>query len=316
VENTKNENLYLDLIIMNKISLLILAGGLGTRYKGQKQVDKITETETLMEFALFDALNVGIQKFVFIINDQFPTDYRIYLNEILTQNQAEVHFVLQEKNAFVPIKFQNKIKDRNKPLGTAHAVLCAKEIINEPFITMNADDFYGRMSFQLAIEFVRNRTRNEFGIIGFELGNTLSENGKVSRGICEIELGYLKSVKEHLNIQKREDSIIALNEKLENVELKNSDVVSMNFWVLHPSYFEFAEEGFLAFLENSHDLTKDEFYLPFVIDQAIQEEKVQVNVEKSSEKWMGLTYYEDKNSVQIEIQLLKEKGIYPQNLWT
>lgn len=292
-----------------------MAGGMGSRYKGQKQVDKISESETLMEFALYDALHLGIKKFIFIINDQFPTDYRLHLNEILTKNQAEVHFLIQEKLAFVPEEFQPKWDNRKKPLGTAHAVLCAKDILTEPFITMNADDFYGRNSFRLGIEFTKKMKGEEFGIIGFELGKTLSEYGKVSRGICETHNGNLESVKEHINIQKTKGFIYANNESGKEVTLKDSDIVSMNLWVLNPKFFEFALNEFVEFLENIRNPESEEFYLPTVIDRAIHQEKVRVKVLKSDEKWMGLTYSEDKDWVQKEIQELKEKGIYPTRLW-
>jgi UTP-glucose-1-phosphate uridylyltransferase len=300
---------------MNKISLLILAGGLGSRYNGQKQVDKITEAETLMEFALYDALQLGIKKFIFIINNQFPTDYKLHLNEILTKKQAEVYFLIQEKSIYVPEAFHIKIKNRIKPLGTAHAVLCAKDSIHEPFITINADDFYGRNSFRLGIEFAKKMEGDEFGIIGFELGKTLSENGKVSRGICEIENGNLVSVKEHLNIQKKEEIIQANDESGKGVTLNESDIVSMNLWVLSPKFFEFALNEFVEFLENIQNPESEEFYLPTVIDRAIHQQKIRVKVLKSDEKWMGLTYSEDKNWVKKEIQELKVKGIYPYKLW-
>lgn len=315
MENTKTENLFLDLITMNKISLLILAGGLGSRYQGQKQVDKITEFESLMEFALFDALKVGIQKFVFIINDQFPVDYKNHLKTILENKNAEVHFVVQNRFENVPEDFHQKLKERIKPLGTAHAVLCAKKIIQEPFITMNADDFYGRNSFQLAFDFASNSPLDEFGIVGFQLENTLSENGKVSRGICQIQNDQLKSVSEHIEIEVNNQFITGNNEDLQEVILDKSDIVSMNLWVLNPLFFDFAETELIRFLENSTQPMKDEFYLPSVIDSAIQSNQISVKVLYSKEKWMGLTYAADKLEVSNQIQQLISQNVYPNRLW-
>ncbi|MET3732936.1 nucleotidyltransferase family protein [Moheibacter stercoris] len=300
---------------MNKISLLILAGGMGSRYKGQKQVDVISGNETLMEFALFDALELGIRNFVFIINSQFPIDYKNQLTQLLNHKGAQIHFIVQDNQQLVPEEFQSRFDHRKKPLGTGHAVLLAKDFINGPFLTMNADDFYGRETFRLGIEMAQNLQENEFGLIAFELGNTLSEYGKVSRGICKSENGKLVSVEEHTEIGYDGNVLIGLNSKKEVSKLNETDQTSMNLWVLQPSFFHLAKKEFHVFLENMLDNQKDEFYLPFVIDQAIQNQQVKVLIQQTSSKWMGLTYADDKLWVQKEIQKQITNGIYPNQLW-
>ncbi|HNU59998.1 MAG TPA: sugar phosphate nucleotidyltransferase [Aquaticitalea sp.] len=303
---------------MNKPTLLILAGGLGSRYNGQKQVDSVSEeNETLMEFALYDALKAGVGKFVFIINSMFPPDYMQHLKKILKQNNGEVHFIHQTLEKHIPDEFLHKLSGRAKPLGTGHAVYCAKDIIQEPFITMNADDFYGFGAFYSACELIKNHeiTENSYGIAGFRLENTLSENGAVSRGICESKNGFLYKVEECTSIMKTGTSIRGLNEKHEPKELSGSSLVSMNLWVLHPSFFKLAKQDLKNFLDNNEDLSKVEFYLPSVIDRGIQSGQITVKLIPVSEKWFGLTYAEDKELVKKEIALRKEKGVYPEKLW-
>lgn len=302
---------------MNKISLLILAGGMGSRYKGQKQVDTISKKETLLEFALYDAIQSGVQKFVFIINSKFPKEYKSRLEKILKERNSEFYFLEQKSDNFIPNEFQLKLANRTKPLGTAHAVLCAKEIINETFITMNADDFYGRNSFESAVNFIRKTegSDDKFGMVAFKLKNTLSENGTVSRGICKVENQLLKEVEEFVSIEKLGDEIKGLDKENLISKLNENDFVSMNFWILKPSFFSVIENEFYEFLVENEDLSQREFYLPSVIDKGIHEKKFEVEVHTTNEKWFGLTYPEDKSLVVREIEKLKSEGVYPKNLW-
>lgn len=303
---------------MNDASLLILAAGLGSRYNGQKQIDSVSnERETLMEFALYDALKVGIRKFVFIVNSKFPNDYKNHLEQIIRKENAEIYFVEQTVEKYIPTDFLPKLAHRKKPIGTAHAVFCAKEIINETFITMNADDFYGFQSFQTAMEFVSEtkNLENQFGLVAFELKNTLSENGGVSRGICTQKDRILTKIEEFVQIQRKENEIIGINENLVRENLKENDLVSMNFWVLKPKFFELAEKELNQFLQENEDLSNVEFYLPTLIDKAIQQNEVEVLVLLTNEKWFGLTYPEDKIKVEKEIESRKAKKIYPEKLW-
>lgn len=309
----------MDLITINKASLLILAGGMGSRYKNQKQVDTVSSNkETLMEFALYDAIKVGIRKFVFIINDKFPTDYRKRITDILTDRDCEVHFVEQTLDKFIPVEYLYKLKNRTKPLGTAHAVYCAKEVIQEPFITMNADDFYGYNTFKKAYQYITAGKiwENEFAMCAFELENTLSNNGSVSRGICNASsTNKLSKVEEFTYIERVNGVIKGLNEELKAKTLKEEDKVSMNFWILHPSFFEMLAGDLVTFLEENENLSSIEFYLPSVVDKGIQEEKVNVEVLPTSEKWFGLTYPGDKDRVMKELKVKKEQKVYPVSLW-
>lgn len=298
---------------------MILAGGMGSRYKSQKQVDSVGfNNETLMEFALYDAIKLGIQKFVFIINDQFPSDYKKKITELLTDRDCEVHFVEQTLDKFIPNQFLSKISKRVKPLGTAHAVYCAKEVIQEPFITMNADDFYGYKTFEKAYQYITagKISENEFAMCAFDLENTLSKNGSVSRGICKVSsANKLSKVEEFTYIERVNGIIKGLNEKLKAKTLKEEDKVSMNFWILHPSFFEMAAKDLEVFLEENEDLKRIEFYLPSVVDKAIQEGKVRVEVLPTSEKWFGLTYPGDKDRVMRELEAKKGQEVYPASLW-
>lgn len=303
---------------MDKTSLLLLAGGMGSRYRGSKQIDTVgSGNESLMEFALFDALKIGIRKFVVIINSEFPEDYKIRLQKILENNDAELNFVVQQVDTLIPERFHSKLQNRKKPLGTGHAVYCAKNVINGPFVTINADDYYGRQSFENAAELIKNHqiSNQFFGMTAFELQNTLSENGSVSRGICRLNGELLESVEEFTSIQKFNNQISGQNEKGESKELNQNDLVSMNFWILDASFFRLAEDELTEFLENTEDLSKSEFYLPSVIDKAIHQKRIRVRVLKTSEKWFGLTYREDKENVVKEIESMQSTGIYPKKLW-
>lgn len=302
-----------------KVTLLVLAAGLGSRYKGQKQIDSLTkENESLMEFALYDALKLGLKKVVFITNDQLPEDYKNKLNTILSQNDCEAYFVEQTRDKFIPQEYKSKLEEREKPLGTAHAVYCAKDIIDEPFITINADDFYGYKTFESAFDSVRNNeiSKSNYTMVAFELKNTLSQNGTVSRGVCEVENDKLKGVEEYKSIEEQDGVVKGINDETkEEKTLDHNDPVSMNFWVLDPSFFDLVERDLPEFMEQHEDLSKVEFYLPSVVDKAIQQNKVDVKVNHTDEKWFGLTYRNDKELAIREIRSKKEKGIYPEKLW-
>ena len=318
MESIKIENPYLDLTTTNKVSLLILAGGMGSRYKGQKQIDILSaNNETLMEFALYDAIRVGIRKFVFVINDKFPSEYKERITNLLKARGCEVYFVEQTLEKFIPEKYLTKISGRTKPLGTAHAVWCAKEVIQEAFITMNADDFYGYKTFERAFQYIEKGkiSHRKFAMCAFELKNTLSENGSVSRGICTVSDNKLTNVEEFTRIERVNNNIKGLNEALKPKSLKPDARISMNFWVLMPSFFKMAARELEVFLEKHQDLSKVEFYLPSVIDKGIQNKEISVQVLPTSEKWFGLTYPGDKARVMKALAVKKKNGFYPVNLW-
>lgn len=303
---------------MNNITLLILAGGIGSRYKGAKQVDEIGKSgETLMEYALFDALKTGIKSFVFIINNQFPLAYKTRLSELLEAREGHVVFIEQTNAKFIPKEYISQLKEREKPLGTAHAVLCAKEVIDGPCITLNADDFYGYKTFKTAVDFIQKGkiSAANFGIITFILKNTLSKNGSVSRGICQIKDENLLKVEEFTSILTKNEKITGKSESGEVRVLTGNENVSMNCWIINPAFFGLAEKGLKEFLTTHKDLSKAEFYLPTVIDIAIQRGGLTVSVLQTPEKWFGLTYQEDKKEVLDYIRQHVEKGAYPSNLW-
>lgn len=303
---------------MSKATLLILAAGLGSRYQSQKQVDAVgNDDESLMEFALFDALEVGFRKFVFIINVDFPENFKNKIKHILETNKANCHFVYQTLTKYIPENFHPQLKNRKKPLGTAHAVFCAQELIREPFITINADDFYGRKSFLAAYQAIDNHaiTSENFGMIAFPLYLTLSDFGSVSRGICQINNGDLQHVEEYIEIKQNQNEIVGTNISQQIKNLDRAALVSMNFWILHPIIFEYLSSYCNDFFLEEKNLDTAEFFLPTVINKLIQQNKIVLKVYPSSEKWFGLTYPKDKEQVIHQIKALQSQGIYPQNLW-
>lgn len=303
---------------MKNISLLVLAGGMGSRYKGQKQVDAVSQqNESLMEFGLYDAVKLGIKKVVFIINDQFPEKYKDHLVNVLKRKGCSAYFVEQTLTKYIPEEYEEKLASREKPLGTAHAVYCGKDIIREPFITMNADDFYGEESFNKAVKAIQDNQidPSNYGMLAFRLKNTLSKNGSVSRGVCQLENDNLLNVEEFTSIEKHKNKIEGLNEEYERKMLDENAPVSMNFWLLHPSFFELAEKNLMEFLAHTADLSTKEFYLPGVIDHALQKEKIKVKALPTSAQWFGLTYGGDKEFVSDQIEKMKAAGKYPEKLW-
>lgn len=301
----------------NQLSLVILAGGMGSRYKGQKQIDPIGPNgESLMEYAIYDAIEVGILHFVFIINQQFENETRRYFQKIIEFKGGSAEFVLQTTYTSVPRKYFDDIIDRKKPWGTAHAVLVAKNHLLNNFIVINADDFYGKKSFLKAVSLNEEDkiAANQYGIAAYLLENTLSENGSVSRGVCKIENGILHDVIERTNIFRFEDKIIFEEENISGV-IDNNTPVSMNFWILNPSIFRFLEDKFEHFMKSYARDLKAEFFLPKIINELIHENKVEVSASVSSEQWFGMTYPADKFVVKDRIYDKVQLGHYPKKLW-
>ena len=301
----------------NQLSLVILAGGMGSRYNGQKQIDPIgPNKECLMEYSIYDAMSVGINHFVFIINQEFENTTRKYFQKIIELKGASVEFVLQTTYTAVPRNYFDYIIERKKPWGTAHALLVAKNHLTNPFVIINADDYYGRNAFVKAVDLFSNDqiTANRYGIVAYEVQKTLSDNGSVSRGICKIENRILKDVVEHTNIFKFEDKIIFEEQNISGIIDSNAPV-SMNFWVIHPSIFKTLEENFDQFMKQNANNLKAEFFLPQVVNELIHNNKVEVNATISSDQWFGMTYPDDKIIVMEEIRTKVSQGIYPKNLW-
>jgi len=298
-----------------KPTLLVLAAGMGSRYKGLKQVDPFGPSgETILEYAVYDAARAGFGKVVFVIRQDIAEAFKSKFYEKLS-SMIEVDSVFQEKDK-LPEGF-NLPSGREKPWGTGHALLMAAPVIDTPFAVINADDFYGAGAFQAMADDLKKMPNDadEFLLAGYQLENTLSEHGHVSRGICEVDsAGFLKSITERTKIM-REGGQIVFQEEEAKVPLTGKETVSMNLFGFPPSVFEQYEQNFVAFLkENLHE-PKKEFYLPFVVNNLIQAGKAKVKVLPIAEKWFGVTYPEDKKDAVEKIQKLVIDGTYPANLW-
>jgi len=296
-----------------KLTLLVLAAGIGSRYGGIKQIDGFGPNgETIMDYSLFDAVRAGFTKVVFIVRDEIlDTVKEMFLPKL--QGKVEVDFVIQSLDKLIPEEYKNP--ERTKPWGTGHAMLCAAPAINEPFAVINADDFYGREAFQSVADFFAQDKEGAHALVGYTLKNVLSDHGSVSRGCGERDdKGYLKSVVERTTIVKENGKIIS-KEKEGDLELSPETPTSMNFWGFHPSIFPLAGEEFLRFLKTSSTLPKAEFFIPLFINQLIKDGKAKVKIISGGSIWFGVTYKEDKDAVSSKIRQLIDKGEYPQKLW-
>ena len=300
---------------MKKLTLVVLAAGMGSRYGGLKQMDTFTsQGDTIIDFSIYDALQAGFQKFVFVIRKSIEKEFRATIDNKL-KNKSEVEYVFQEVYN-VPEKYKNS--KREKPWGTGHAVLMTKNVVNENFAIINADDFYGREAFNdIAKQLIKTIENSfEFCMVGYALKNTISENGYVSRGECFVNKeGYLTNVIERTRIETIDGYLKFEDEKGKMVSIDKETTVSMNIWGFTTNYFEYGEKLFLDFLEKNKENLKAEFYLPFIVNSLLASKKATVKVLKSKAKWFGVTYNEDKENVEKEIKKLKEAGVYPINLW-
>jgi hypothetical protein len=298
-----------------KMTLLVLAAGIGSRYGGIKQIDGFGPNgETIMDYSLFDALRSGFDKVVFIVRSEILETVRTKFGERLKE-KAEVDYVIQSLDTIIPEEFRTTT--RQKPWGTGHAMLCAKEAINEPFAVINADDFYGRTAFSSLASFFNdpaNKVNN--AMVGYTLKNVLSEHGSVSRGCGETDAeGFLKTVVERTTIVKEGNKIIS-KEKDGDRELSPETPTSMNFWGFHPAIFPKAEQLFLSFLEKNGGDLKSEFYIPLFVNELIRQGSEKVKVLGGGSTWFGVTYQDDKQMVSDRISQLVKAGEYPQRLWT
>ncbi len=299
-----------------KPSLLILAAGIGSRYGSLKQIDQFGPSgESLIDYSLFDALKAGFQKATFIINKSMEKEFQEILAKRF-QEKIEVHYVFQEIED-VPEGIQVTAQ-REKPWGTAQAVLMAAPKINEPFAVINADDFYGANSFRMMFSYLSSLEREDknYCLVGFLLSKTLSEHGHVARAICELDdQGYLKSIVERTRILKKEGKIVYQDEKDNLIPIRGNPIVSTNFMGFTPSVFSHLDFYFNEFIQEHSQDPKAELYLPNVLNEIISRNEARVKVLSSGERWFGVTYKEDKASVAQNIQGLVHQGIYPANLW-
>ncbi len=299
-----------------KPTLFVLAAGMGSRYGGLKQLDGLGPNgETIMDYSIYDAIKAGFGKIVFVIRKSFEADFKeLVVNKF--KNLIDVEIVFQDISN-VPAG-STYIAEREKPWGTNHAVLMGKGVINEPFAVINADDFYGQESFAVLADFLRTviGKQNEYCMVGYHVGNTLSESGSVSRGVCEVdENGNLTNVVERTHIEEKSGAIIYLDEKGEEVSIPANTPVSMNMWGFTPDYFDYSEEYFIEFLAENGQKLKSEFYIPLAVNNLIVAGKACCKVLDTTSKWFGVTYAEDRPQVVLKINELIRKGVYPKQLF-
>lgn len=299
-----------------KPTLLILAAGLGSRYGGVKQMDKVGPSgESIIDYSIYDAIRTGFGKVVFVINKKIENDFKEIFEPKL-KGKIKTEYVLQEIDD-LPEGYSVP-ENRIKPWGTAHAIMAARNVIHEPFAVINADDFYGRNSYQALVDFfsLKNRDEKEFCMVGFKLEKTITESGTVSRGVCSLdESKCLTEVVEHTKIQKDGKNIIFINEDGLSKEISTETIVSMNFWGFSPLLFKSLHEGFKEFLKQNINDPKSEYFIPTVITDMINANAASVKVLESTEQWFGVTYQEDKPMVIENVKKLVEWGVYPENLW-
>jgi dTDP-glucose pyrophosphorylase len=299
-----------------KPTLFVLAAGMGSRYGGLKQLDGLgPHGETIMDYSIYDAIKAGFGKVVFVIRKDFEADFR---SKILSKYEGHIP---------VAVVFQSTDKlpegytcpaDRTKPWGTNHAVMMGKEAINEPFAVINADDFYGRDAFRvLGEELQKPRSgKGDYCMVGFRVGNTMSENGSVARGVCSNKNGLLTSVVERTAISYDDKHNITFTD--ENGVLQTLDSktpVSMNMWGFTPDYFEYSEREFRKFLDKDLNTPKAEFFIPLVIDTLINSGEATVKVLDTDSKWFGVTYAGDRPSVVEKFAQLHAEGLYPEKMF-
>jgi dTDP-glucose pyrophosphorylase len=297
-------------------TLLILAAGMASRYGSMKQIQGFGPSgETIMDYSIYDAIRAGYEKIVFIIRKQHASNFKSIFEPKL-KGRVSVDYVYQELEDYTngfPIP-----AERTKPWGTAHAVLCAKSAVNEPFAVINADDFYGRDSFEKSYRFLTTQCSDHlYSIIGYELAKTLSENGSVSRGVCVVDgQNNLVSIHERTKIYRDDEGRITYEEGNQKFEVPYDSKVSMNFWCFDPSVFNFIEKIFAEFVSKHGSDPKAEFFIPIIGDRFIKEKKGSIRIIPTSAQWFGVTYKEDAPEVQKSLNSLIEAGEYPSNLWS
>ena len=300
-----------------KPTLLILAAGVGSRYGGLKQLDRIGPNgETLLDYSIYDAVQSGFGKVVFIIKESLEADFKeLFINRL--RDHIEVDYVFQEiwmvpEGILVP-------DERQKPWGTGHAVMMAEDRIDGPFAVINADDFYGRKAYKALAGYYKGWNpdrKNDYCMVGYRLDKTLSEFGSVSRGVCTLNPEQeLVGVVERTSIERTASGIVYKDIKEGVVELPADSIVSMNCWGFTPSFFGYLKAEFTEFIRLNYENTKAEFYIPTVVNNLIKSSEAGVKVLSCDEQWFGMTYQEDRTFVADSLRQLIHKGVYPQKLW-
>ncbi|MET3979274.1 hypothetical protein ABIB62_001860 [Mucilaginibacter sp. UYP25] len=299
-----------------KPTLLILAAGMASRYGSMKQVDGFGPNgETIIDYSIYDAIKAGFGKVSFIIREEFAEPFKAIFEPKLA-GRIEIDYVFQNFD-LEPFGISEKI-ERAKPWGTAHAVLAARNQVNEPFCVINADDYYGYDAFEKMAKFLTTEVADDkYAIIGYQIDKTLSENGTVSRGVCAVDdYGNMTEVTERTEVYFKEDGSVAYKDATGEHPLANDTRVSMNFWGFTPAVFGQSEELFKKFVEANKENPKSEFFIPLVADDLIKSGTASFKVIPTATKWFGVTYKEDKPIVQNSISELVNNGTYPTNLWS
>jgi len=298
------------------MTLVIMAAGMGSRFGGLKQIEPINDNgEFIIDYSVYDAIKTGFKKVVFIIKQE---NYNIFKETIgkRIEKQIEVEYVFQDLND-LPEGF-NCPSERVKPWGTAHAILCAKNAVDEDFVVINSDDFYGRESYETVSEFLKSTKNNDKmngAMVGYKLINTVTENGSVKRGVCKEENGKLVELIES-KIENENGKYIAYPlEDESSFEVNSEALVSMNMFAFPKEIFKYLEEGFKQFLEKNKDSLTAEYLIPSVVFDLIKNNKLDMDVLKTEARWLGVTYKEDKDFVVKEIKKLHDKNIYGKSLW-
>ena len=298
-----------------KPTLLVLAAGMGSRYGGLKQIDGLGPNgETIMDYSVYDALRAGFGKVVFVIREDFADDFKA---RVLAKYEGKIACeVCYQSIDKVPQGYAYN-PQRTKPWGTNHAILMGKELINEPFAVINADDFYGRESFKVLADFLFNQEgkQGQYCMVGYRVVNTLSENGSVSRGVCTTdENGYLTDVVERTHIESVGGKVVFTEDGKDTV-IDPATPVSMNMWGFTPEYFNYTEEAFKAFLKERGQELKSEFYIPTLVNELITSGRATCRVLDTPSHWFGVTYAEDREQVMMKINELIHTGVYPEKLF-
>lgn len=304
---------------MSKVTLVVMAAGIGSRFGGGiKQLEAVGPNgEIIMDYSIHDALEAGFNKVVFVIRKDLEKDFKEIIGRRM-EKLVEVEYAYQELND-IPERFQKKTEGRKKPWGTGQAILCCKDVVDEPFLVINADDYYGKEAYREAYAYLTGRKDNnayEACMVGFVLKNTLSDNGGVTRGVCKVdEHRMLSEIIETSNIVKiAEGAAVQTEDGAVPIDVESE--VSMNMWGLSPAFFDVLEKGFDVFLEKlDPENLKGEYLLPTIIGDLLKEGKMRVEVRKSHDEWFGVTYKEDKPDVVASIQKLIKDGVYPEKLF-
>ena len=298
-----------------KPTLLILAAGMGSRYGGLKQIDGIgPNDEPIIEYSIYDAIKAGFGKIVFVIREEFDAEFRKIFDAF--NHRIQIEYVYQPVN--VKVDGLNLV-ERTKPWGTSHAVLVAKDIINEPFAVINADDYYGANSFRIMAEFlIENCSESQMSMIGYILENTLSENGTVNRGVCKVDVNQnLIEVNERVKLARQNGKVeynISSDEPIGEVDPKS--YVSMNYWGFHPSIFKEIEKGLYQFMKENAEHPAAEYYIPDIVTTKIQSKEIAFSIIPTNDNWFGVTYKEDKQMAIDTLNKHINNGVYPKSLWS